>query len=115
LLSKIEGLQEQSTPELGIATQRLLVIEDILKDALVAGEIYYSARRVRGFGEKIPDLKDHKIPYFSATQLQAQEVIDFGDYTSTSVTDGAFGGHSRWMICLGSHKFSVESSQLSSA
>lgn len=114
LLSKIEGLDNLDNPERDTATQRLLAIEDILKDALVEGEIYYSARRVRGFGRKIPDLKDHKIPYFSATKLQAQQVIDYGGYNSTLVTHGAFGGHSRWMICLGSHEFSVDSVQLNS-
>jgi hypothetical protein len=114
LLSKIEGLDNLDNPERDTATQRLLAIEDILKDALVEGEIYYSASRVRGFGRKIPDLKDHKIPYFSATKLQAQQVIDYGGYNSTLVTHGAFGGHSRWMICLGSHEFSVDSVQLNS-
>ena len=114
LLSKIESLDKQDNPERDNARQRLLAIEDILKDALVEGEIYYSARRVRGFGGKIPDLKDHKIPYFSATKLQAQQVIDYGGYNSTLVTHGAFGGHSRWMICLGSHEFSVDSVQVNS-
>ncbi|WP_435214670.1 UDP-N-acetylmuramoyl-tripeptide--D-alanyl-D-alanine ligase [Luminiphilus sp. nBUS_16] len=114
LLSQIESLDKQDNPERDNARQRLLAIEDILKDALVEGEIYYSARRVRGFGRKIPDLKDHKIPYFSATKLQAQQVIDYGGYHSTLVTHGAFGGHSRWMICLGSHEFSVDSVQLNS-
>ena len=114
LLSQIESLDKQDNPERDNARQRLLAIEDILKDALVEGEIYYSARRVRGFGRKIPDLKDHKIPYFSATKLQAQQVIDYGGYNSTLVTHGAFGGHSRWMICLGSHEFSVDSVQVNS-
>ena len=85
------------------------MIEEILKDALVDGEIYYSAKRVRGFGEKVPDLQNHKIPYFSAPEAQAQQVIDYGAYGSTSVKHGAFGGHSRWMICLGSDSFSVDS------
>ena len=85
------------------------MIEEILKDALVDGEIYYSAKRVRGFSEKVPDLQNHKIPYFSAPEAQAQQVIDYGAYGSTSVKHGAFGGHSRWMICLGSDSFSVDS------
>ena len=67
---------------------------------------------MRGFGEKIPELKDHKIPYFSATETQAQQVINYGAYNSTSVTQGAFGGHSRWMICLGSHSFSIDSNEI---
>ena len=97
------------------AQLRLVAIKDILKDAHGEGEIYYSAKRVRGFGEKIPDLKDHKIPYFLATPAQAQEVMDYGAYSSTSVTHGAFGGHSRWMICLGSQSFSVDSMENNSA
>ena len=109
LLSQIEDPNRNGIRSLESAQQRLSVIEEILKDALVDGEIYYSAKRVRGFGEKVPDLKNHKIPYFSATEAQAQQVIDYGAYGSTSVKHGAFGGHSRWMICLGSHSFSVDS------
>jgi UDP-N-acetylmuramoyl-tripeptide--D-alanyl-D-alanine ligase len=109
LLSQIEDPNRNGIRSLESAQQRLSVIEEILKDALVDGEIYYSAKRVRGFGEKVPDLKNHKIPYFSATEAQAQQVIDYGAYGSTSVKYGAFGGHSRWMICLGSHSFSVDS------
>jgi UDP-N-acetylmuramoyl-tripeptide--D-alanyl-D-alanine ligase len=109
LLSQIEDSNRNSSRDLESAQLRLSVIEEVLKDALVDGEIYYSAKRVRGFGEKVPDLKDHKIPYFSATEAQAQQVIDYGAYGSTSLKHGAFGGHSRWMICLGSHSFSVDS------
>jgi hypothetical protein len=43
------------------------VIKEILKDALVDGEIDYSAKRVRGFGEKVPDLKNPKISCSSDT------------------------------------------------
>jgi len=115
LINEIKKANRKESAEIEAAKRRLVTIEEVLKDALVDGEIYYSAKRVRGFGEKIPELKDHKIPYFSATETQAQQVIDYGAYNSTSVTQGAFGGHSRWMICLGSHSFSIDSNEIGKA
>jgi hypothetical protein len=67
LLSQIDDSNRTGSRSLESTQQRLSVIKEILKDALVDGEIDYSAKRVCGFGEKVPDLKNPKISCSSDT------------------------------------------------
>jgi hypothetical protein len=67
LLSQIDDSNRTGSRSLESTQQRLSVIKEILKDALVDGEIDYSAKRVCGFGEKVPDLKSPKISCSSDT------------------------------------------------
>ena len=67
LLSQIDDSNRTGSRSLESTQQRLSVIKEILKDALVDGEIDYSAKRVRGLGEKVPDLKNPIISCSSDT------------------------------------------------
>jgi len=77
-----------------------------LKDALSDGEIYYKAGWVRGMEKKLPELKDHEVPYFGSSIEDAKSLVETAGYKYCSTSRGTFGHHGRWIISLAS-KYSL--------